>query len=62
VGFNGYIPGVAHHTAPDQTEAKLVLDFYADLVGRCAHCAVHNMLVRAQQLMPGDDRDASVLR
>lgn len=62
VGLDGDIPGAAHHTTADQTETELVPDIHADLDGRRAHRPVHHMLVRAQQLVPGDDRDARVLR
>lgn len=62
MGLDGDVPGAAHHTAADQTETELVSDFHADLAGRRAHRAVHNMFVRAQQLVPGDGRDAGVLR
>lgn len=47
VGFNGDIPGAAHYTAADQTETELVLDIHADLAGRRAHRAVHNLFVRS---------------
>jgi len=55
MGFNGDILGAAHHTATDQTKAELVFDIHADLVGRRAHGSVHNMFLRAQQFMCGDD-------
>lgn len=62
MGFNGDIFGAAHHTTSDQTKTELVSYIHADLVGRCAHGTIHNMLLRAQQFVSGDDRDAGVLR
>lgn len=47
VGVNGDILGAAHHTAADQTETELVFDIHADLAGRRAHRAVHNLFVRS---------------
>jgi len=61
VGVDGDILGAAHHTAADQTKTELVSDIHADLVGRRAHRTVHHMLLRAQQFVSGDDRDAGVL-
>lgn len=55
MGFDGDIPGAAHHTAADQTETKLVFDIHANLAGRRADRAVHNLFVRSQQLVSGDD-------
>jgi len=61
MGFNGDILGAAHHTATDQTKTELVSDIHANLVGRRAYGSVHNMLLRSQQFVSGDDRDAGVL-
>lgn len=61
MGVNGDILGVAHYSVADQTETELVFDIHADLVGRRADRTVYNMFLRAQQLVSGDDRNASVL-
>jgi len=61
LGFNGDFLGAPHHTTADQTKTELVSDIYADLVRRRAHGTVHNMLLRAQQFLSSDDRDAGVL-
>jgi len=49
VGVDGDLPGVAHHTAANETETKLVPDLHADLDGRLADRVVHNVHVRAEQ-------------
>jgi len=61
LGFNGDFLSAAHHTTANQTKTKLVSDIHADLVGRRAHGIVHNMLLRAQQFLSSDDRNAGVL-
>lgn len=61
MGNDGDILGAAHHSATDQTKTELVSDIHADLVGRRDHRAVHNVLLREQQAMPGDQRAAWVL-
>lgn len=62
MGVDGGISGSAHHTAADQTETELVHDIHANLDGRHAHRAFHNMLMCAQQFVPRNQRDARVLR